>query len=806
VHEQKPSDTDNKGFARETRQVVEEALRDLSGPGKEGVSAEPVIEFVFIMDRTGFVLTHWTGKPMGGPERLADAVSAIEDFAAKNPGTKEGEIFFIKFQQATILVEPFDRFLVAAVVHGPESKPMYRNLHRQFKAVLDTHGAALRQSDASGKVPGLAQRLEEVFGPAVQTAPDKKPGEGQSTGNIDEVIDAIMDKAPAAQKEARQKYTSAEILKVLGSLPRGLPSSLWGKSNEELSMQVSAAQYAKGEDGEIILRLGNRWYFGDPLKTATFLQEYRGAVRPVPIFIVEEMDERKGFIHEMIRATAKKMKNEGYNVTSLERALDADAELALLALEKFNGDSLFLRALETRVNQLDTGGFEKDVAVIKRNLKDPSHVALTEKAVVELSTRIHEKAEKDAAVIERRIKRASAFIKNLKEEADAIAARGYDMGLFDRALKTNDPELLENLLSAIKPAIVKIEAVRARLKPLDTSSHNSRVQSILAKAAHPSMSDIVEQEFLVLLSEMTDEQKRHAEFENLEEKLLEWQDQGIEVESLVGSLTQDPKQIRNAFLEFEKNVGRLQKLKEQLSGLDGTGLEQLVLDLRAMMNNPANISKIEAGIADLGDRIDQRDRAKQKRKQLTEKMERWRGEGYAVHPLEKILGAEIGTIESEFETFEKNIATLKDMEAQLVKLDTEGFENLVKQIMLFLREPDEADEAANLLDLLRTNIEQRDNMLRQPAFPVKDPKDLVPAIEKCKHLPSFLWGRPHLKMAHIILESELDESKNLELLVKLGNKWYFSDPNKPDRFLKPFYGERVTKEEKRQLVIKSFQS
>jgi hypothetical protein len=225
-----------------------------------------------------------------------------------------------------------------------------------------------------------------------------------------------------------------------------------------------------------------------------------------------------------------------------------------------------------------------------------------------------------------------------------------------------------------------------------------------------------------------------------------------------------------------------------------------------MMKDPGNIPKIEFGLADLRDRIEQRNKTRQKRKELAAKIELWRKEGYDVQPMEKTIEAEIETVERGFVKFDKNITELKEMEARLGKLDTEGFENLVKQMMGLLRQPAEAERAADVMDLLVTNIEQRDNMLKPPAFPIKDPKDLVAVIEKCTHLPSFLWGRPHLKMACIIMESELDESKNLELVVKLGNKWYYSDPRKPDSFLKPFHGERVTKEEKRQLVIKGFQS
>jgi N-acetylneuraminic acid mutarotase len=64
-------------------------------------------------------------------------------------------------------------------------------------------------------------------------------------------------------------------LKTLSNIPRGLPGSLSGRSMDELAEELVLAQFAESADGDIIVKLGKKWYFGDPKQADTYLQPYK---------------------------------------------------------------------------------------------------------------------------------------------------------------------------------------------------------------------------------------------------------------------------------------------------------------------------------------------------------------------------------------------------------------------------------------------------------------------------------------------------------------------------------------------------
>lgn len=64
-------------------------------------------------------------------------------------------------------------------------------------------------------------------------------------------------------------------LKTLSNIPRGLPGSLSGRSMDELAEELVMAQFAETEDGDTIVKLGKKWYFGDPKQADTYLQPFK---------------------------------------------------------------------------------------------------------------------------------------------------------------------------------------------------------------------------------------------------------------------------------------------------------------------------------------------------------------------------------------------------------------------------------------------------------------------------------------------------------------------------------------------------
>jgi hypothetical protein len=66
------------------------------------------------------------------------------------------------------------------------------------------------------------------------------------------------------------------IVKVLRIISKGMTGTLWGKPLEELAAEILEAEYWESPEGELLVRLGRKWYFGDPYSIWTFMRPYEG--------------------------------------------------------------------------------------------------------------------------------------------------------------------------------------------------------------------------------------------------------------------------------------------------------------------------------------------------------------------------------------------------------------------------------------------------------------------------------------------------------------------------------------------------
>ena len=92
---------------------------------------------------------------------------------------------------------------------------------------------------------------------------------------------AVEPPLPAREKTAEELQgdmwaaRESRILTALSSLPRGLPSSLWGMELEELAARITRAERKENPQGDLIVKVNNRWYFGDETNLGLFMQEYK---------------------------------------------------------------------------------------------------------------------------------------------------------------------------------------------------------------------------------------------------------------------------------------------------------------------------------------------------------------------------------------------------------------------------------------------------------------------------------------------------------------------------------------------------
>jgi hypothetical protein len=61
---------------------------------------------------------------------------------------------------------------------------------------------------------------------------------------------------------------------ILLRISHRLPVAMWGKEPGGMAEELLRSEYATSHDGELILKVGRRWYYGDPRKEEQFLTPY----------------------------------------------------------------------------------------------------------------------------------------------------------------------------------------------------------------------------------------------------------------------------------------------------------------------------------------------------------------------------------------------------------------------------------------------------------------------------------------------------------------------------------------------------
>jgi len=154
----------------------------------------------------------------------------------------------------------------------------------QPMAPQEGYGSHIPPSDGDGP-----NEVQVPHPPAVGMAPEPASA-GPERGRMAVVGSISVDEleetsAPRPEKTARERQADdlaareGQILRALSSLPRGLPSSLWGMDIEVLAATVALAERSASPEGETIVRINTRWYYGDEKNLGLFMQQYKGPLR-----------------------------------------------------------------------------------------------------------------------------------------------------------------------------------------------------------------------------------------------------------------------------------------------------------------------------------------------------------------------------------------------------------------------------------------------------------------------------------------------------------------------------------------------
>jgi hypothetical protein len=122
-------------------------------------------------------------------------------------------------------------------------------------------------------VPGQAPTPVQT--PAPGQAPGVKHTAPPPTPAVLDITTTTLEVSPEEQAEREAARAEREIMRILTQLPRGLPTSFWGKDLTELTREILSAPKRTSAEGAPLVRLGSKWYFADLRNVGTYLQEWK---------------------------------------------------------------------------------------------------------------------------------------------------------------------------------------------------------------------------------------------------------------------------------------------------------------------------------------------------------------------------------------------------------------------------------------------------------------------------------------------------------------------------------------------------
>jgi hypothetical protein len=115
----------------------------------------------------------------------------------------------------------------------------------------------------TGTMPEVAMAPAAISRPSVPEPPEQLDLETVAPPTEKD----LMDRAHAEMVR--------EVMKVLTQLPRGMPTSLWGKDMATLAREIVDGPRKSTPDEEMLVKVDGKWYYADHNKIGTFLMEWK---------------------------------------------------------------------------------------------------------------------------------------------------------------------------------------------------------------------------------------------------------------------------------------------------------------------------------------------------------------------------------------------------------------------------------------------------------------------------------------------------------------------------------------------------
>ena len=394
----------------------------------------------------------------------------------------------------------------------------------------------------------------------------------------------------------------------------------------------------------------------------------------------EQLKTKKESLHQLLGD----LKDQGFNVSDLERVIDGKLDIIIKKFEEFEEKKKKLDEIRKELEGLDTRDFPEETEQIKSQLKDIE-------SIKELNNQLSELKEKIEADEEQR--------KDIEEKIKELSEEGFVVIKIEEKMKESFKTFRDAFIAFLDD-IQKLKEYKTRLEELSAPGYEKEIESLTEKFKDPENLPSLEKDIEELVEKINKESERRDEIKS---KLESWKEEGFDVTQLEEGLKSPLDDLEKTYSETEENINKLNTLGEQLESLDTKWHEEEANKIKDQLKNPSLIIDTEKTMAEL---VDILDKEQHQRKELKDQLERWREEGYNVAMMDNVMDQHVDKISEIAVTLNDNINKLKDFDNRLDALETKWFEKETVALQEKLKDPEKIEEITTELEGLETKVEE----------------------------------------------------------------------------------------------------
>ena len=391
----------------------------------------------------------------------------------------------------------------------------------------------------------------------------------------------------------------------------------------------------------------------------------------------EFQDKHSAFVSRL-----EELKGAGYNVEALEEAINGKLDQIEAAFTDFDGKLNSLSELKTKLEGMNTAGFEEDVQAIQSKLTDID-------AVDEISGMISD-LESKLAEIEKQRDDVTNKMNEWKEQ-------GYDVSKLEAVIGGEMGPII-NVFTDLTDQIKTLQGIQSKLDGIDSKGYEEEAEAIRSKLMNPDLAAEAEQEVNALDEKIKSVTARRDEIKNA---LETWAGEGFDVSRIAPFFEEKLETLEPEFVKLEQDITKLKEIGGQIEGMDTKGVESVVEQLKEKLTSPDAVAEVEQGFAELATKIEQ---AESIRNGLKAKLDAWKEQEFNVSSLESALEGDLGEAEAAFTEFEGNIEKLNSYQGKLESMEAPGFEDDIEAIRSKLSDISAIEEIEKMMTELDEKI------------------------------------------------------------------------------------------------------